>query len=282
MSKNGLVSIIITTRNEEQNIEWCLRSIKDQSYSNIEIIVVDNTSSDNTKKIARKYTKYVYNKGPERSSQRNFGVQKAHGKFVLIVDADMILSPDLVDECVRLCNSSHKVALIIPEVSYGDGFWAKCKSLERSYYVGIDWMEAARFFNKDIFLATAGYDENMTGPEDYDFSQRVMDKYGENKIGRVQAWMYHNEGKLSFFRSLKKKYYYGKSYGIYLKNSTNHTYIKKQSNIIGRYALFFSKKIQLKNIFVFIGMLFFKISEILAFGAGWTINKIRLNIFRLL
>ena len=64
-SKFPLVSVIITTKNEEKNIKTCLVSIKNQTYQNIEIIVVDNNSIDSTKKLASEYTKYVYNKGPE-------------------------------------------------------------------------------------------------------------------------------------------------------------------------------------------------------------------------
>jgi glycosyltransferase involved in cell wall biosynthesis len=79
-----LVSIIITTKNEEKNIGNCLesilRNIELKDYRNIEIIVVDNNSTDQTKEIARKYTKKVYKFGPERSAQRNLGAKKARGK----------------------------------------------------------------------------------------------------------------------------------------------------------------------------------------------------------
>jgi len=101
-----IVSVIITTRNEEKNIENCLKSIKEQTYpqEEIEIIVVDNNSTDRTKEIVARYTENpsgngfafhgvkVYNFGPERSAQRNFGVQEAEGKYILYLDTDMILS----------------------------------------------------------------------------------------------------------------------------------------------------------------------------------------------
>ena len=68
------VSVIVTTKNEEKNIENCLRSIKAQTYpqEKIEIIVVDNNSTDKTKEIGKRYTERVYNFGPERSAQRKF------------------------------------------------------------------------------------------------------------------------------------------------------------------------------------------------------------------
>lgn len=100
-----LISIIITTKNEARNIENCIKSILGQSYKDLEIIVVDNNSTDRTKEIAKKYTDKVYDKGPERSAQRNFGVAQSGGEYFLYLDADMILSPDVVKECVERLES---------------------------------------------------------------------------------------------------------------------------------------------------------------------------------
>ena len=58
-----LVSVVITTKNEEKNIENCLRSIRSQTFKNIELIVVDNFSEDKTAEIAKKYGAKVYFKG---------------------------------------------------------------------------------------------------------------------------------------------------------------------------------------------------------------------------
>lgn len=83
ISHSPLVSIIVTTKNEEKNIATCLRSIinsinsSNSTNQNVEIIVVDNNSSDNTVKVAKEFTDKVYNKGPESSAQENFGVEKA-------------------------------------------------------------------------------------------------------------------------------------------------------------------------------------------------------------
>ena len=74
-----ILSVIITTKNEEKNIANCLKSIKAQNYPHdkIEIIVVDNNSKDRTKEIAARFTDKVYNFGPERSAQRNYGIFNA-------------------------------------------------------------------------------------------------------------------------------------------------------------------------------------------------------------
>ena len=88
---NPLVSVIITTKNSSRTLETCLKSIKDQTYKNIELIVIDNNSIDNTKEIAKKYTNKVFNYGPERSAQRNFGAKQAKGEYLLTTIAMFIL-----------------------------------------------------------------------------------------------------------------------------------------------------------------------------------------------
>ena len=89
------VSVIVTTKNEEDVIGTLLKSIKKQTYPSIETLIVDNHSSDNTIKIAKKYKVECFTFGPERSAQRNFGAKKSRGKYLLFLDADMELNPRL-------------------------------------------------------------------------------------------------------------------------------------------------------------------------------------------
>jgi glycosyltransferase involved in cell wall biosynthesis len=273
---NPLVSVIITTKNSEKYIKECLYSIKKQSYKKIESIVVDNNSIDHTKEIAEKYTKSIYNKGPERSAQRNFGAKKTKGDFLLFIDSDMELSKNVIKECVEkyeTANDRKVGGIIIPEVSIGKSFWAKCKALERSFYIGLDWIEAPRFFSKDIFTQFKGYDEKQTGTEDFDLPQRIKNKLGEESILRIKSPIYHNEGNLSLLYTLKKKYYYVKTANEYRQKKSNQKYYKKQANI-ERYKLFFSKpKLLYRNPIVGIGMLFMKTCEFAAGGLGYVFKK---------
>ena len=83
MMDSPLVSVIIPTKNSGKTLLQCLDSIKNQNYENIEIIVVDNYSTDNTLQIAKIYTNTVYTFSPERSSQVNYGVEKYIRKIYL-------------------------------------------------------------------------------------------------------------------------------------------------------------------------------------------------------
>jgi len=82
------VSIIVTTKNEEEVIGRLLKSIKNQTYQNIEMVVVDNGSIDATRTISKKYTKKVYIYGPERSAQYwlrdSHIIQVSNGRYLII------------------------------------------------------------------------------------------------------------------------------------------------------------------------------------------------------
>ncbi len=84
-----LVSVIVPTYNSEKNIGLCLKSIINQSYKNIEILVVDRFSEDSTVEIAESYGAKVYQLDCERAKAKNFGLGKAMGRYVLLVDSDM-------------------------------------------------------------------------------------------------------------------------------------------------------------------------------------------------
>lgn len=267
-----LVSVIIPTRNSEKFIGKCLKSIKNQTYKNLEMVVVDNNSKDKTKEIARKYTDKVFNKGPERSAQRNFGVRKSSGEYVLIIDSDMQLSEKVIESCVAKIQSDSKIkGIVIPEESFGKGFWAECKKLERSFYVGVDWMEAARFFERKTYLELGGYNLNMISGEDWDFSQRV-EKTG--KIDRIEEFIFHNEGRISLFNTIKKKIYYAGEFRNYTSNNAESSKKNKQTSLYLRYKLFFSNPKKLfSNPILGIGMLFMKTCEFGFGGAGYLIGK---------
>jgi len=264
--KNLVVSVIITTKNEEKNIADCLRSIKFQSYSadRTEIIVVDNNSEDGTKQIAKKYGARVFNKGPERSAQRNLGINKSKGKYIMYLDADMILSSSVIERSVERLEKGDAVALYIPEVVLGNSYWNKARRFERSFYDGTA-IDCVRFITKDVFEQVGGFDLSLTGPEDWDFDKKirgkgkveVLDAYDFKEINdklaefagggtsnlvktlaglSPKAVVYHNEAKFNVKKYFEKKQYYSKSFSSYInKWGKNEPDIKKQFGFWYRY-----------------------------------------------
>jgi glycosyltransferase involved in cell wall biosynthesis len=237
-----LVSVVITTKNEEHNIGNCLESIKNQTYpqDKIEIIVVDNNSIDQTKKIAKKYTKKVYNFGPERSAQRNFGIlKKAKGKYILFLDADMSLGLGLIEACVKELEHTNFIALYIPELMPGDSYWNQVRSFERSFYEGTV-IDCVRFIKRKIFIQSGGFDTNLTGPEDWDLDKKIRNIGKTKVLHKNKAVIFHKEKNFTVTSYLKKKEYYMPSFKAYInKWGQNDPDIRRQFSMRYRYIKIF-------------------------------------------
>lgn len=274
MNSQPLVSVLIATYNSASTLPALLESVKKQSYGSLEIVVVDNNSRDNTLEIAQRYTDKVYTQGPERSAQRNFAASKASGEFIIVLDSDMLLTEHVVRDVVATFNQQQDLlALVIPEESFGEGFWANCKKLERSFYLGVDWMEAARAFRLYVFNEMQGYDENNTGTEDYDLPHRIEQQYGKHTFGRINALIMHDEGKFDFIRSCKKKFYYAKALEVYVSKPENAAYFSRQANPLYRFGLYFRSPTKLfKHPLLGLGMLFMKICEMSAGMLGYLLR----------
>jgi glycosyltransferase involved in cell wall biosynthesis len=105
------VSVVIPTRNSSATIEQCLESIKHQSYDNLEVIVVDTNSSDNTKAICSKYgTKFV-NTEWRLLGARFVGFENSRGDYFLMLDSDQILEKAAIQQCVDAMSEYDQVCL---------------------------------------------------------------------------------------------------------------------------------------------------------------------------
>ncbi len=273
IKKYPLASIVIPTYNSEKTLDKCLESIKNQTYKNVEVIVVDKSSEDNTAKIAKVYTDKVFViNAKERSEQRNFGAKKANGKYLLFIDSDMILTPVVVEECVKKQLETDCSGIIIPEKTVGNNFLAKVRTYERKFYIGEDLVEAARFFVKDNFLKIGGYDENITGEEDWELPIR-MKKSGYNVTERINSFILHDESGLSLIRHLKKKYYYATTIKVYINKHPD--YAHRQYNPLYRFGLFFKNKEFYSKPLLALGVLILKSLEYASAGSGYLVGKVR-------
>src|SRR5437588_11940021 len=112
---SALVSVIVPTRNSARTLEECLVSIRSQTHPRLEVIVVDNQSTDTTLQIAERHGDLVDTCGPERSAQRNRGARLARGTYLLFVDSDMKLEPGVVGDCLDAIAISTAPGVVVPE-----------------------------------------------------------------------------------------------------------------------------------------------------------------------
>ena len=227
------VSVVVTTKNEQAHIGRCLGSIKAQTFQDLEIIVVDNHSTDRTIEVAKSFTDQIITLGPERSAQRNAGVASSSAPLILYLDADMILTTGVLADCVKRMRADPNLqALYIPERVTGDGFWVKVRRFERAFYDGTV-VDAVRFVRREAFDAIGGFDLNLTGTEDWDFDLKMRH---HGKVDVATAELHHNEDGFSLKRYFSKKSYYTPSFAPYIaKWGADHPDLRRQMGIKYRY-----------------------------------------------
>ena len=218
---NTIVSIIVPTKNSAQHLAACLQSIHDQTYQNIELIVVDNNSTDDTKKIAQRFTKNVFNHGPERSAQVNFGVTKARGRYVYKVDSDFVLDPWVVEQCVTEVTKGFDAIVVHNSPDVRISWIARVRKFEVDMYKYDLTHSSARFVKKTVYQKIGGFNTKITAGEDYDF-QNKLNRNGY-KTGFVDAEALHLGEPTSLWHHLKKYYDYGRDFVNYEQDNKDES-----------------------------------------------------------
>ena len=266
-NKNPLVSVIIPTKNEERNISRCLDSIMKNGYPNYEIIVVDQESTDNTKKICDKFeVKFISVKKSNiyqpPSQSRNTGFEHSKGKFIFNLDADMELSRGLIGELVQLMKNDSVSAIIVPEEDKPLNYWARVKAYERKISQGTK-VEAARFSRSSVFSKTK-YDKNIFSGEDWN----IHNKFKElGTISRSKKVIYHHIGKISIFSEFRKKYQYGYS-SIHFVNNESKQIKGLFFTLLASYITSVTKTIIVDPLLVF-GFVILRLVDLIALTAGY-------------
>lgn len=215
MEKSPLVSIIIPTYNEEEAIPQCIESLKNQTYENTEIIVIDDGSTDETVAIIEKFPKVIILKqnhqGP--GPARNLGAKQAEGEILLFVDADMTFDKKFIEKLTEPIREEKVTGTFSKEeyVANKENIWAKCWSINR------------------------GCPEDRMHPTDYPDEQpvfRAILKKEFNKVGGFDPIGYTDDWTLS--RKLGVLAKVAPNAIFYHKNPDNFTEIWQQARWIGK------------------------------------------------
>lgn len=112
MPNNPLISIIIPVYNSEKYLTKCLNSIMDQTYQNLEIICVNDGSTDTSPEILKNYTerdsriKIISQKNQGLSSARNTGIKHASGEYLTFVDSDDYIKSKMIEHLVGAASNT--------------------------------------------------------------------------------------------------------------------------------------------------------------------------------
>jgi glycosyltransferase involved in cell wall biosynthesis len=257
MTSRPLVSVIVPTRNSEQFLEACLRSIRAQSYPNVEVIVVDNHSTDSTPGIAVRFADQVLVWGPERSAQVNAGARRALGYFLYKVDSDFVLDTAVIEQCVDKALAGFDAVVVHNSPDTRAGWIGRIRKFEVDMYKYDLAHSSARFVRKDIFDCLGGFDETITAGEDYDFQNRLND--AGYRTGFVDAEALHLGEPTKLLPHLRKYHQYGREFAAFTERNP-----PKQ--------LHFLRRVYLRNWRVFLAHpmrgLGFAIYNVLKYSAG--------------
>lgn len=227
------LTVVIPTKNEAANIASCVDAFA-EFRNRIELIVVDNSSTDATREIAAERGVKVLERGPERCAQRNCGWQSAQGEYVMFVDADMIVPSATISEILATLDSANAAdAFYVPEIrGGGNSLRLRARNFERSFY-NATCIDGLRIIRRDRLAQVGGYDENLVACEDWDLDRRLL--AAGARVSITRGHLLHNEAKQDLKMFLKKKSYYATSIDRYRRKWNDDAVIRKQFGIGYRY-----------------------------------------------
>lgn len=188
MSLAPLVSVIIPVYNAEKTILETLNSVVNQTYTNLEIICVDDGSSDNSVDIIEHYKdsrinilhRYCPNKGG--SVCRNIGATSSKGKYLIFLDADDCLAPSCIESRIKAIESSNFDFVVFPVGYFSsdiNNYWMykKLSSANPLYCFAAaspPWQTMQAIIRKELFERINGFDEKYQRFQDVEFYLRAI------------------------------------------------------------------------------------------------------------
>ena len=179
------ISFCIPTKNESVDLPNCLESIVSQNYDNVEIIIVDGYSSDNTVEIARKYGCKIYFDNVSLANARQISIEKSSRDIVAIWDADLIIPhTNWLKDAVKCFLINEKISTVWPTfIAPPTGSWAQKCQISHSMLVFKDRIEKNRgvfgggnsLFRRNYVLSVGGFDTSYSFGEDMILAKRLKD-----------------------------------------------------------------------------------------------------------
>lgn len=181
-----LISIIIPCYNVANTISDTISSALNQTYKDLEIIVVNDGSTDNLVVVLQPFLKQhetlhfyeqEYNKG--LPSTRNLGFQKSQGEYIVFLDGDDLIAPEYVEECHKKFEQDMSLSLVHTETILFEGKQGKFKLPTYSFRQMLitNCITATAMIRRDYLQAVGLYDEKLNFFEDWELWIRYLNKY---------------------------------------------------------------------------------------------------------
>lgn len=188
------VSVIVPVYNVEKFIDKCLNSLVNQTLKEIEIIVVNDGSPDNSQKIIDEYVKkypdkiksFIKENGGQGSA-RNMGMEKAVGEYISFVDSDDWLDLNTLEKMYNLAKKDKSDIVICDMVDHYSNYTIYHNCTKYNSVFEVTPSACNKIFRKELikdfrFLSKLWY-------EDFDFTTKIL--FNTNKISNISEGFYH-------------------------------------------------------------------------------------------
>ncbi len=272
-----LVSVVIPTYNREKYLQKALSSVLAQTYQCLEIIVIDDGSTDNTGKIVRSFKKdirYIYQENQGVSTARNVGIRNSQGDFIAFLDSDDYWFPEKTELQIALFHKHPEYGMVASRCASIrlDGSYRETNRRGSSGWV-LEQLFRANFIRtssaiirKECFDKVGLFDEGLKECEEYDLWLRIAAQYPIGFINRSLAVYIDNPmgistdsltGRLYRLQVLEKEFLKTKIQSrLYTKRIANtchyigRHYLEKGQKTLGRNYLIKAQRLRpmyLKN-----------------------------------
>lgn len=213
MNNNPKVSVVMPLYNRAYMLRQVLDSLVNQNYQNLEVILVDDGSTDNTAEVVKEYPRMIYltRQNAGAAAARNDGIAKATGEIVLFYDSDVLCAPDLVATHVKYHLKNRKYIVqsqLIRIMDLKDAFHEPYRSIHysRSFFDG-----ACVSVRKEHVDKAGGFDSVILrhGWDDLDYGMKLLALGCKPKRLTYEGAIWHYEGeytKENVHKFFKKRY----------------------------------------------------------------------------
>lgn len=189
-----LISVIVPVYNSSLYIGNCISSILEQTYRNIELILIDDGSTDNSKNICLEYVskdkriKYFFQENKGVSAARNSGIEKSKGQYVLFVDSDDMISARMIEE-LYACMITKKVKVVMTSgsVVHQDGVQRKFVFINELNYIKLSQKEIIKHVLRYAHSAVWGMMYDRAVVENIRFNESLSNK--EDMLFNIQVYL---------------------------------------------------------------------------------------------
>lgn len=225
-----MVSVIIVVYNDEKYIKQAIESVLAQTYKNIELIVVDDGSTDNTGDIVKQYENiiYIYQENRGEGAARNVGINNSHGEYLAFLDSDDIYEKNKIEKQLQILNYNQQVDVVYNDLKVVD---------ENLNYLNTLKSEGIYKKREDL-LANIIYRQVIQGPICMMIRRKCVQdiKWSEKLIYTVDYEYIIQLAQRYNFEYIPEELYIYRRHGNNLSNKHNET-LKEERSIIKNLGL---------------------------------------------